>query len=111
MRRLQDIARLSGWETSLAIASGCESAWEKAGEAGHTAPYSRTLNPWAKDDRIAGRKPGYGRTEEGHINDWRSVGIDPRARVHWAVGLLGFEEDFDKLDIEQHGLEMPGQEY
>jgi hypothetical protein len=100
VRKLQDIARLSGWETSLTIASGCESAWEKAGEAGRTAPYTRTLDPFAKDDRIAGRRPDYNAMRHDDGNDRRSLGVDPKARVHWAVGLLGFEEQFGKLDLD-----------
>ena len=43
--KLQEIARLTGWESSVAIAAGCESSWERAGLAGRGPPYTRTLNP------------------------------------------------------------------
>jgi hypothetical protein len=106
VRKLQDIARLSGWETSLTIASGCESAWEKAGEAGRGAPYTRTLDPFAKDDRIAGRRPDFNAIKLAHLSDPLASGIDRKARVHWAVGLLGFEEQFGMLDLDldENGL-------
>ncbi|KAI1180737.1 hypothetical protein F4777DRAFT_260283 [Nemania sp. FL0916] len=46
VRRLRDIARLTGWQSAHQIADGCESAWSKAAQLGRGAPYS----PPAPDD-------------------------------------------------------------
>ncbi|KAI9678334.1 MAG: hypothetical protein M1817_006280 [Caeruleum heppii] len=99
--KLQDVARLTGWETCLAIASGCESAWEKAAQYGRGPPYSRTLNPLAKDDRVAGRRPGDDSPPPKDNTDRRLVSSNPETRVHWAIGLLGVEEDLGKLDLDK----------
>lgn len=41
VRKLRDIARLTGWRTAAIIASGCEGAWIKAAENGKGPPYTR----------------------------------------------------------------------
>ena len=99
--KLQTIARVTGWETSLAIASGCESSWERAGLAGKGPPYSRTMDRMAKDDRIAGRRPSDSKPPKD-IADRRFVTVNAGTRVHWAIGILGVEEDLHHLDIDDH---------
>ncbi|KAI0396348.1 hypothetical protein F5Y17DRAFT_116741 [Xylariaceae sp. FL0594] len=39
IRRLRDIARLTGWQSAHQIADGCESAWSKAAQYGRGPPY------------------------------------------------------------------------
>ncbi|KAI0406125.1 hypothetical protein F4802DRAFT_117727 [Xylaria palmicola] len=39
VRRLRDIARLTGWQSAHQIADGCESAWVKAASLGRGPPY------------------------------------------------------------------------
>jgi hypothetical protein len=39
IRRLRDIARLTGWQSAHQIADGCESAWSKAAQLGRGPPY------------------------------------------------------------------------
>ncbi|KAI0489742.1 hypothetical protein F4859DRAFT_165063 [Xylaria cf. heliscus] len=39
VRRLRDIARLTGWQSAHQIADGCESAWSKAAQLGRGPPY------------------------------------------------------------------------
>ncbi|TRX98337.1 hypothetical protein FHL15_000982 [Xylaria flabelliformis] len=39
VRRLRDIARLTGWQSAHQIADGCESAWTKAAQLGRGPPY------------------------------------------------------------------------
>lgn len=98
--KLRDIARLTGWQSSAAIASGCETAWAKAAEAGKGPPYQRTMDPTAKDDRVAGRRPDLNGGPPRDNNDRRFITINAGARVHWALGLLSVEEDMQRLNLE-----------
>lgn len=98
--KLRDIARLTGWQSSAAIASGCETAWQKAAEAGKGPPYQRTMDPTAKDDRVAGRRPDLNGGPPKDNNDRRFITINAGARVHWALGLLSVEEDMQRLNLE-----------
>lgn len=41
VRKLKDIARLTGWKIAGVIAGGCEGAWIKAAEMGKGPPYKR----------------------------------------------------------------------
>ena len=96
--KLRDIARLTGWQTSALIASGCERAWSKAYENGRGPKYERTMNSTAKDDRVAGRS----RSELGppkDNNDRRFVKVNPGTRVYWAMGILSAEEDMAALSL------------
>jgi hypothetical protein len=97
--KLRDIARLTGWQSSVAIAAGCEIAWEQAGKAGRGPPYQRTINPRTKDERIAGRKPENPAVVPSDSNDRRFIVGNPGTRVHWALGILSVEEDVKKLDL------------
>ncbi|KAI9810940.1 MAG: hypothetical protein M1832_001093 [Thelocarpon impressellum] len=99
--KLQEIARLTGWESSVAIAAGCETSWEKAGLAGRGPPYTRTLNPLAHDDRMAGRRRDDSRPPKDNT-DRRLVTVNAGTRVHWAVGILGVEEDLENLGLEEN---------
>jgi hypothetical protein len=98
VQRCYDIKRLTGWQTGRAIAMGCESAWVKTAEAGRGPPYHRTMEK--VDDTI-----WY--TARRRIDKVLSDRIDQEKlvvarvdRVHYALGLLGVEEDFEKLDFE-----------
>ncbi|CAJ2513783.1 Uu.00g019020.m01.CDS01 [Anthostomella pinea] len=44
VRRLHDIARLTGWQSAHQIADGCESAWTKAAQYGRGPPYERAAD-------------------------------------------------------------------
>lgn len=99
--KLRDVARLTGWQSSAAIASGCETAWTKAAEAGKGPPYQRTMDPMAKDDRVAGRRPDLSGGPPRDNNDRRFITINAGARVHWALGLLSVEEDMQRLNLER----------
>jgi hypothetical protein len=97
--KLRDIARLTGWQSSAAIAAGCEIAWEQAGIAGRGPPYTRTMDPMAKDERVAGRKPENSTIAPSDHNDRRFIVGNPGTRVHWALGILSVEEDVRRLDL------------
>ncbi|KAI9889988.1 MAG: hypothetical protein M1814_004606 [Vezdaea aestivalis] len=96
--KLRSTTERVGWDTGDTIASGCERAWEKAAEMGRGPPYIRTMNPWAKDDRVAGRPfdPTNPITDE---NDRRYMISNPGARVHWALGVLGLENGVKNLRV------------
>ncbi|KAI9800863.1 MAG: hypothetical protein M1825_003646 [Sarcosagium campestre] len=98
--KLRDIASGSGWETSAAVASGCETSWERAGQMGRGPPYTRTMNPMSTDDRIAGRRPNAQTGPPTDNTDRRCIKVNAGTRVHWAIGILGVEEDLNKLDLD-----------
>lgn len=99
--KLRDVARLTGWQTSALIASGCERSWMKAAEMGKGPPYQRTMNAAAKDDRVAGRSrdPIALRNPPKDNNDRRFVMVNPGSRVYWAMGILSAEEDMSMLSL------------
>ncbi|KAI1437187.1 hypothetical protein GGR50DRAFT_118455 [Xylaria sp. CBS 124048] len=49
IRRLRDIARLTGWQSAHQIADGCESAWSKAAQLGRGPPYRQPPEPEDED--------------------------------------------------------------
>ena len=100
--KLRDIARLTGWQTSALIASGCERAWMRAAETGRGPPYTRTMNSEAKDDRVAGRGRDPKALEQPpkDNNDRRFITVNAGTRVYWALGLLGVEEDMKAMKLE-----------
>ena len=99
--KLRDIARLTGWQTSALIASGCERSWMKAAEMGRGPPYQRTMNHAAKDDRVAGRSrdPVAKLYPPKDNNDRRFITVNPGTRVYWALGILSAEEDMSALSL------------
>lgn len=96
-----DIARLTGWQTALQIADGCESCWVKVHEMGRGPPYT----PWAN-------------IHKGPVSIWQNVRrIDRKIheldsaesqqlvltkpeRAHFALGILGVEEDLRVLRLK-----------
>lgn len=107
--KLHEVARLTGWETTAVIASGCEKAWMRAAELGKGPPYTWTMDRTAKDDRVAGRghrtnveggEGGkYGEEPSTDNEDRRFVHVTPGMRVHYAMGVLSMEEDMEGLKI------------
>ncbi|KAI9833578.1 MAG: hypothetical protein M1826_007192 [Phylliscum demangeonii] len=88
---LLDVARQTGWDSIAAIAHGCETAWEKAGQMGRGPPYTRVLPGATPDDRIFGpRRRDYtvaGVEQEraaGHAAFQDHAGM----RLHYALGVL-----------------------
>ena len=99
--KLRDVARLTGWQTSALIASGCERAWMRAAELGRGPPYERTMNVNAKDDRVAGRSrdPRMLAERPRDTNDRRYTKVHAGTRVYWAMGILSVEEDMRDLNL------------
>jgi hypothetical protein len=101
VERLFETNRRVGWATAAIIAEGCQSGWIRAAEAGRGPPHVRVHTATFSDFRI-GR---YGHSQEeanrqrqrlselDAENDRKFVRTKASARVHWAVGLMGTEED------------------
>ena len=99
--KLRDVSRLTGWQTSTLIASGCERAWIKAADMGKGPPYTMMLNPVSKDDRLSGR--GHDPSQRVHPpkdnNDRRFITVNAGTRVYWAMGVLSVDEDFKDMTL------------
>ena len=105
--KLRDVARLTGWQTSALIASGCERAWIRAAEMGRGPPYERTMNASAKDDRVSGRSrdPRFLASPPRNNNDRRFVKQNAGTRVYWAMGILSVEEDMAEMSLNEGELD------
>lgn len=99
--KLRDVVRLTGWQTSSLVASGCERAWIHYAQIGKGPPYERTMNKTAKDDRVSGRSrdPDFLRTQPKDNNDRRFVHMNAGTRVYWAMGVLSVEDDMKELNL------------
>ena len=104
VRRLHNIARLTGWQSAVQIAEGCESAWTKAALLGRGAPYDRPmelqlefppsvwLNPRRIDRRIQ------------ELQGENRLVLAKTERAHYALGLLGMEQDLEQLELRDELL-------
>lgn len=100
VRRLHHISRLTGWQSARQIADGCESAWIKAALLGRGPPYATPpdLGPlcpdsiWTQPRRIDRRIQDLGGQEDRLV-------LARTEQAHYALGLLGVEQDLDKLDL------------
>lgn len=116
--KLHDIAHMTGWQTSGAVAAACEIAWERMGQAGKGPPYTRSLDRNNIDARVNGTSrrvdTGFGRESSpptdaipiepaSHFlsHDRSLIGKHAPTRVHWALGLLSVEEDIKSLSINK----------
>jgi hypothetical protein len=131
--KLLDVARIAGWQSSAAIAAGCEVCWQRMGEAGKGPKYVPKMDRGNKDERLVGRARlgeasgergvGWGSTVKAEglgtaragvgddlkeevpdasiTYDRRFIGVNANARVHWALGILGMEDDMAKLDLDK----------
>ncbi|TKX26577.1 fungal specific transcription factor domain-containing protein 11 [Elsinoe australis] len=93
---LFDIERRCAYETAGTIAHGCQTAWHKAGKAGRGPPYTHRYNTKAADERQNGtweRIDPNVEPDQDDVTDRRFVHTKPAARLHWAMGILGTQED------------------
>ena len=98
--RMYNIASRTGWGSIELIANGCETAWVKAAAAGRGPPYARVgrrrEGKASSDPRLNGsweRLDPEGEADEGDEGDRRLIKRKPQARLNWAVGVMGTEED------------------
>ena len=101
--RIYGIAIRTGWGSTELIANGCETAWVKAGEAGRGPPYQRVVRPEQSDDpRLNGsweRLDPNAKPNKEDEYDRRLVHVKANARLNWAVGVMGTEDDVEKARI------------
>jgi hypothetical protein len=90
---------LTGWQTALAIVTGCETSWVKVGELGRGPPYIRTSEERVVPD-IWNSSRRVDRFAEGRSSQDGQLVIEKADRVHYALGLLSIEEDFENLDLD-----------
>ncbi|KAH0289980.1 hypothetical protein KCU62_g3897, partial [Aureobasidium sp. EXF-3399] len=98
VERYFETNRRSGWATASIIAEGCQSGWIRAAEAGRGPPHVRVRKATFSDFRIG--RYGDSQVEASKQiseldaeNDRKFVRTKASARVHWAIGLMGTEED------------------
>ncbi|OJD27756.1 white-opaque regulator 1 [Blastomyces percursus] len=95
--KLRNIARLTGGGSATAVASGCETAWTKAFEAGRGPPYQRTMSPMAHVDR------GQGTVSLMPSDERKFVTVNRSASLTWAMGLLSLQGDYTRPDERADG--------
>jgi hypothetical protein len=100
VKRVRELEALTGWASVGMIAQGCETAWEKAWQAGRGPPYTRTAPQWHFGMRSAFGKPlemsGLKDNEfqpEGESQRGRET--NPGWRVQFAMGLLSGQDDVE----------------
>lgn len=98
INRLSDISRLTGWQTATAIATGCETSWVKAAEAGQGPPYTRVTEERMQKDIWANGRRVDRATQDRDGNN--QLVVSKTDRVFYALGVLGLEHDFENLDVE-----------
>ncbi|OAX78290.1 white-opaque regulator 1 [Emergomyces africanus] len=89
--KLRNIARLTGGSSATAVASGCETAWTKAFEAGKGPHYQRTMNAMAHVDK------GQGTLTLQASDERKFVTVNRTASLTWAMGLLSLQGDYTRL--------------
>ncbi|RMZ30729.1 hypothetical protein D0859_05175 [Hortaea werneckii] len=100
--RIHSIAQRTGWGSAEVIANGCETSWVKAAAAGRGPPYTRIArNRFSDDPRVNG---SWERLDPNAIpsleddTDRRLIRTQPPARLNWAIGIMGTEDDVVMAD-------------
>ena len=94
VKRVRDTEARTSWASIGVIASGCETAWVKAAEAGRGPPYERTRDFRNVDEYMGGEPdPITGSVRSSESADRRFVHVNPGLRVHFAMGIIGEQED------------------
>ena len=102
--RILGIAHCTGWGSAELIANGCETAWVRAADAGRGPPYKRAArslhSTQSEDPRLNGSWEQLDPDvvpDEKDEDDRRLVKRNPKARLNWAIGVMGTEEDVEKV--------------
>ncbi|KAK5283629.1 hypothetical protein LTR16_005396 [Cryomyces antarcticus] len=96
--RILDIEARTGWASAGLIARGCETAWVKAA-AGRGPPYERVRDVRHADERINGAWERESEEPPREPSDRRNIHRFAPTRVHWAIGIIGMEEDVARIDL------------
>ncbi|SMR52836.1 unnamed protein product [Zymoseptoria tritici ST99CH_1E4] len=102
--RIYSIAKRTGWGSAELIANGIETAWVKAAAAGRGPPYERIArtNYTSNDPRLNGsweHLDPNATPNEMDDNDRRLVKMKATARLNWAIGIMGVEDDVAKIRL------------
>jgi len=92
--RMYDVERRCGFASAGLMALGCQGSWIKAHEAGRGPPHELRFN--TQEARAAVRDRGRRGPSESEVDDdtdRRFVTVRPQTRMHWAIGILGEEDD------------------
>ena len=107
--RIFDVAMRSGWGSIEIMANGCETSWIKAAALGRGPPYTRHVRPEESEDpRLNGRweeldpDSNADDADQNDENDRRLIGKQAQARLTWAVGVMGTENDLRSDPRELH---------
>lgn len=102
IKRLHDIARLTGWQSARMIAEGCESGWRKAAEMGRGPPYTRDPNLMNEIPKSMVRGPPkiMARIEKLDSDDAK-LAVARSERAAYAIGLIGIEQELSRLDLKE----------
>lgn len=110
IRYLNDITRLTGWESGREIANGLENAWWRAASAGRGPPWTRTFDIEADlllsaeggsgSRRPRARSPRRLAKRIQEIDDEQTWVVAKEDKATYALGLLGVQEDLEKLDLD-----------
>ena len=95
VERIADIEARTGWASTGMIGHGCETAWERAGQAGRGPPWTRMRTRPGSDDPRANRREASLDEPSTDLTDRRYVHVNPGTRLTWAMGLLAQEEDVE----------------
>jgi hypothetical protein len=102
--RIFSISKRTGWGSAELIANGIETAWVKAAAAGRGPPYERIArtNYQSSDPRLNGsweRLDPNAQPNEMDEGDRRLIKVKPTARLIWAFGVMGVEDDLAKMKL------------
>lgn len=103
IQRLHDVTRLTGWQTAKQIADGCESTWTRAAKMGRGPPYVRSPDMRLADGSTSDSSHRLHRRIQKvkqHNGEEMRVVIARTDRAHYALGLLGVDDDFEKLELK-----------
>lgn len=106
LTRLFEVDRRCGFASAGIMAYGCQTSWIKAYEMGRGPPHTRRFDSSPTDERSSGsenmtERPKPPRREPPvpsmvDVTDRQYISVFNQTRLHYAVGLLGTEED-DKI--------------
>ncbi|KAH8804982.1 hypothetical protein F5884DRAFT_859599 [Xylogone sp. PMI_703] len=94
--KFHSIARLTGWQSAVATADGCETYWTKAAELGRGPPYTKRRDPRESKKEILNPKRKLDRSAEPS-QPKPKIKVDER--IHYALGVLSIQEDLERLDL------------
>ncbi|KAI4721166.1 hypothetical protein E4T48_02561 [Aureobasidium sp. EXF-10727] len=99
VERYFETNRRCGWATASIIAEGCQSGWIRAADAGRGPPHVRVSKATFTDFRMGRYGDSLAEASKQRLSEWdaendrKFVRTKASARVHWAIGLMGTEED------------------